>query len=547
MEYLSTMNVRSRLALGFSVILALMMLLTVLGIQKVNFIDRTLAVITDVNSVKLRYAINYRGSVHDRAIAIRDVAIARNLQEITSFEKTINELEAFYIVSENKMAEMLKSGVHFSNEELAILKRINDIQRHTMPLVKNILVEKKTMQPVTDTILDKVRPAFITWLNTINEFIDYQEAKNKVLTPEARIVAGGFQDLMIILSALSLAVSIFIGLLIEKSFRNSLGGEPKEIEAIVKKIAQGDLSSVALANGEETGVYREILTMVDSLKGIVENINASTIQLNASSVDMSESASSVSRSSESQMVQLEQTSTAMNEMTTTVVEVARNAQKASVAADQANNHSSEGIIVVDEMNSNISTLVDGITDVQQVMNQLENEIISISSIVEVISGISEQTNLLALNAAIEAARAGEQGRGFAVVADEVRSLANRTQDSTSEIQVMISSLQTESKNSVELMQVNVKNAQSTAEKSNKANEALEAIRHSISIIQDMNNQIATSAEEQTLVAGEINQSIVGINDISKVTFDSSEKNTRSSQELSNIATSLNKSIEFFKV
>jgi len=547
MEYLSTMTVRSRLALGFSVILALMMLLTILGIQKVNFIDRTLAVITDVNSVKQRYAINYRGSVHDRAIAIRDVAISRNLQEITTFEKTIHELEAFYTISEKKMAEMLKDGVYFSNEEREILERIKSIQRHTMPLVKDILVAKKNMQPVTDTLLDKVRPAFIIWLNTINEFIDYQEAENKALTPEARIVAGGFQDLMIILSVLSLAVSIFIGLLIEKSFRNSLGGEPKDIEAIVKKIAQGDLSSVALTNGEETGVYREVLTMVGSLKDIIENINASTIQLNALSVHMSESASSVNCSSESQMMQLEQTSTAMNEMTTTVIEVAHNAQRASVSADQANDNSSKGIIVVDEMNTNISTLVGGITDVQQVMNQLESEIVSISSIVEVIRGISEQTNLLALNAAIEAARAGEQGRGFAVVADEVRSLANRTQDSTNEIQAMISSLQTESKNSVALMQVNVENAQSTAEKSNKANEALEAIRHSISIIQDMNNQIATSAEEQKLVSGEINQNIVGINDIAKVTFDSSEKNTLSSEELSNIATSLNKSVEVFKL
>jgi methyl-accepting chemotaxis protein len=352
----------------------------------------------------------------------------------------------------------------------------------------------------------------------------------------------------LIIALVLIILSLYIVyLIVMKIMYLPIGGEPKEIEAIVTKIAQGDLASVAPASGQETGIYRAILTMVDSLKGIIEHINVSTVQLSASSAELSESASSVNRSSESQMMQLEQTSTAMNEMTVTVDEVARNALEASTAADEANNHSSEGIIVVDEMNTNIATLVDGITDVQQVMEKLEGEIISIGSIIEVIRGISEQTNLLALNAAIEAARAGEQGRGFAVVADEVRSLANRTQDSTNEIQAMISSLQTESKNSVELMQVNVDNAQLTAEKSNKANEALEAIRHSISTIKDMNNQIATSAEEQTLVAGEINQSIVGINDIAKVTFDSSEKNMNSSQELSNIAISLNKSVEVFKL
>ena len=287
--------------------------------------------------------------------------------------------------------------------------------------------------------------------------------------------------------------------------------------------------------------------MVGSLKDIIENINTSSTQLNSVSKTMSESASKVNESSESQMIQLEQTSTAMNEMTMTVDEVARNALQASTAADQANEQSNQGIAVVSDMNTNISILVNGITSVQQVMAKLEGEIDDIGSIIEVIRSISEQTNLLALNAAIEAARAGEFGRGFAVVADEVRSLANRTQASTTEIQAMINSLQNESKNSIELMQVNVNNAQMTAEKSQQANNALEEIRRSVSVIQDMNNQIATSAEEQTLVAGEINQSIVGINDIAKVTFDSSANNAKRAQELLSISIDLNKSVDVFKL
>ncbi|WP_413692721.1 methyl-accepting chemotaxis protein [Psychromonas sp. KJ10-2] len=326
-----------------------------------------------------------------------------------------------------------------------------------------------------------------------------------------------------------------------------VGGEPADIEKIVENIAQGKLSSVAPATGQETGIYSAILTMVDSLKDIIEHINVSSSQLNSASTQMSESASNVNRSSETQMMELEQTSTAMNEMAVTVDEVARNALSASTAADEANNQSNKGIEVVNGMNADISTLVEGVTGVQQVMNKLEGEIDNIGSIIEVIRAISEQTNLLALNAAIEAARAGEQGRGFAVVADEVRSLANRTQESTTEIQTMINSLQTESKNSVELMQVNVNNAQSTAVKSQEANQALEEIRHSVSIIQDMNNQIATSAEEQTLVAGEINQSIVGINDMAKITSESSANNAKRADELLDIANALSKSVEVFKL
>lgn len=352
----------------------------------------------------------------------------------------------------------------------------------------------------------------------------------------------------LLLALIFIVVSLYVVyLIVMKVMYLPIGGEPTEIEAIVQKIAEGDLRSVTAATGKETGVYKALLTMVDSLKDIIESINTSSQQLNTSSIDMSKSASGVNKSSESQMMQLEQTSTAMNEMTVTVDEVARNALEASTAADEANNHSNQGISVVSAMNGDISTLVLGITDVQKVMNKLEGEIENIGNIIEVIRAISDQTNLLALNAAIEAARAGEFGRGFSVVADEVRSLANRTQESTSEIQGMINSLQNESKNSVELMQVNVNNAQSTAEKSQEANNALEEIRRSVSIIQDMNNQIATAAEEQTLVAGEINESIVGINDIAKVTFDSSANNSKSAKELLNIATALNERVEIFKL
>lgn len=352
----------------------------------------------------------------------------------------------------------------------------------------------------------------------------------------------------LLIALIFIVISLYsVYLIVMKVMYLPIGGEPTEIEAVVQKIAQGDLRSVTQATGKETGVYKALLTMVDSLKEIIESINVSTQQLNSSSVSMSQSATSVNSSSESQMIQLEQTSTAMNEMTVTVDEVARNALQASTAADEANDYSNQGISVVNVMNNDISTLVDGITDVQKVMDKLEGEIENIGNIIEVIRGISDQTNLLALNAAIEAARAGEFGRGFSVVADEVRSLANRTQESTAEIQSMINSLQSESKNSVQLMQVNVNNAQSTADKSQEANNALEEIRRSVSVIKDMNNQIATAAEQQTLVAGEINQSIVGVNDIAKVTFDSSANNTKSAEELLDIANALNKRVEIFKL
>ena len=143
MQFLENLCIRKKLMFGYGVILALMVILTILGIQKVSFIDQTLSVITDVNSVKQRYAINYRGSVHDRAIAIRDVGIARNSSEIASFEREINELAGFYAQSERNMQSMLRSDVEFSGQERQILNEIDGIQSRTLPLIENILTAKK--------------------------------------------------------------------------------------------------------------------------------------------------------------------------------------------------------------------------------------------------------------------------------------------------------------------------------------------------------------------------------------------------------------------
>ena len=143
MQFLENLCIRKKLMFGYGVILALMVILTILGIQKVSFIDQTLSVITDVNSVKHRYAINYRGSVHDRAIAIRDVGIARNSSEIASFEREINELASFYVESERNMQSMLRSDVEFSGQERQILNEIDGIQSRTLPLIENILTAKK--------------------------------------------------------------------------------------------------------------------------------------------------------------------------------------------------------------------------------------------------------------------------------------------------------------------------------------------------------------------------------------------------------------------
>tara|TARA_R110001583_G_scaffold52393_1_gene162773 strand:+ start:14959 stop:16842 length:1884 start_codon:yes stop_codon:yes gene_type:complete len=354
----------------------------------------------------------------------------------------------------------------------------------------------------------------------------------------------------LIQSVIIAIVTILIALvatyiIVNKLMYIPIGGEPKDIEKLVDQIAKGDLSVAGTESGKETGIYASIFVMLIRLKSSIENINQATKELTMSAEQTSISAIELNNSSEAQMLQIEQTSTAMNELTVTAQEVASNAVQASTAAQEAFLHADNGMLVVNEMSKSISRLVKGIENVVTVNSQLEIETQSIGSILEVIDGISEQTNLLALNAAIEAARAGEHGRGFAVVADEVRNLANRTKESTSEIQEMISKLQLQAKKSVDLMNDNVKDAQETTNKSKQASSALDAIRSSVTIIEDMNSQIATAAEEQTHVATEINTSIVQINDEAKTTVERSKGNKTQADKLAEISLHIKESVDVF--
>jgi methyl-accepting chemotaxis protein len=237
----------------------------------------------------------------------------------------------------------------------------------------------------------------------------------------------------------------------------------------------------------------------------------------------------------------------MRQMTTTVQEVARHAEEAASAALAADKDANNGRAIVKKTIDSINVLSGDIHNATSVIQKLQSESNEIGSVLDVIRGIAEQTNLLALNAAIEAARAGEQGRGFAVVADEVRTLASRTQQSTQDIQKMIEKLQSGADDAVKTMEHSLSQVSSSVEQANQTGNSLDTITTAVSTINQMNVHIASAAEQQRLVAEEINRNIENISQISEKSASAARETSSASEELQNWTLRLNNLIDHFRI
>ncbi|MDO6496771.1 methyl-accepting chemotaxis protein [Photobacterium sanguinicancri] len=547
MDIFLKLTVRTRLIMGFGITLFLMILLTTLGIQKVNIIDYTLTEMTDVNSVKQRYAINYRGSVHDRAIAIRDIAIARTPQEISNLEQEINQLKDFYKQSETNMNLMRSQGVVFTAEEQRILSNIESIQHQTLPLVERIIREKKSGLLTNDIILDAARPSFIQWLKAINQFIDYQEELNHVLTPEAREVAGGFQQLMLLLSSFALMMSLLIGFMIERSFRSSLGGEPWELSEMIKKISKGDLSQSFYRTEEAVGIYHSLIVLNNKVGAAIKNSSDISAHVAASSQQLTDVMQSTANNARQEFAQVEEISIAIDELSITSKEVTSKAVQAEEEVKKAIDSVYEGNKTLDESVILTQKINESVQQTADMIAELKTNTMGIGEVTAVISSISDQTNLLALNAAIEAARAGEYGRGFAVVADEVRNLASKTQESTQSIQKIIAQLQEQSEKANDNMISNVELIQESVTLSENVKSSFDYIETSVQSISKINSLVACTSQEQFTLTERVALNTSKTFDLVNQNVSAINQTQQAAKELSQLAVAQKDELAFFKV
>ena len=357
--------------------------------------------------------------------------------------------------------------------------------------------------------------------------------------------ASHAREAQLVSALLALILGSLAALLITRQITNPL----QKTLSVVERIADGDLSAdLHTERRDELGLLQQgVHRMGESLRVLIGGIRDSVTQIASAAEELSAVTEQTRAGVNTQMVETDQVATAMHEMAATVQEVAHNAENASQAANEADGEARQGDRVVAEVIGQIERLAGEVDRSTQAMQVLQQESDKIGSVMDVIRAVAEQTNLLALNAAIEAARAGEAGRGFAVVADEVRGLAQRTQKSTEEIAELVAGLQQRTQQVAEVMNNSRAITDNSVTLTRQAGEALAGITSRVSNIQAMNLQIAAAAEEQSAVAEEISRSVVNVRDVSERSAAASDETASSSIELARLGGELQQLVSRFRL
>jgi methyl-accepting chemotaxis protein len=516
----STQTIGARLGMGFGVTFILMVGLAGLAINRVGSIDDTLRRVNDVNNVKQRHAINFRGSVHDRAIAVRDVVLAPDAAAVQAQVARIKTLDDNYQRSAGPLDALFASGV--TADEKAALAGIKDTERRVQPLIAKV-IELRNADSTADAstlLAQQAGPAFVDWLASVNKLIDLEEKMSQDATAGARALSGSFFTWMLVLCAIAIAAGIASAWYIGRGLLRQLGGQPDYAAGIVTSIAAGDLSvPIVTAHDDRTSLLFAMKGMRDSLVEIVAQVRAGTETIASASTEIAAGNFDLSSRTERQAGTLEETASSMEELTSTVRQNADNARQANVLAESASEVAVRGGAVV--------------AQVVETMASINESSTKIVDIIGVIDGIAFQTNILALNAAVEAARAGEQGRGFAVVATEVRSLAQRSASAASEIKALIGS--------------SVERVEAGARLVDEAGTTMEEIVTSVKRVTDIMAEISHASQEQSTGIESVNRAVGEMDEATQQNAALVEQATSAAASLQSEAQTLASVVSIFKL
>lgn len=456
-------------------------------------------------------------------------------------ENKYNKTEYVYVADENMnfIATPLDPELHgtsFNDFKDSKGNSVGKILKNAVNRSPNGIAQYEwTQKQVDGSVEDKLSIAQKTpiWGWYVGTGIGFSEV-------EARFWSSAkWQVFICLVLTAALGVALFWS---TRKLLDDLGGEPKRVLRLVQKIASGDLTGSTTTQNctaRPDSIFGSMIQLRESMAKILGSIDDSVQKLRNETHDANNRSAEIDRTFESQRTEIDMVATAMTEMSTTSQTVADSAGAAAQSTVEADQQGVKAHEIVDSAVNSIETLATQIDDASIVITELGNDVSNIVSVLDVIRGIADQTNLLALNAAIEAARAGEQGRGFAVVADEVRNLAKRTQDSTAEIQNMIERLESGSHRGVETMSMSKTSSISTVSQTQEAAEALNQIAQALSSITDMNNHIASAADEQNKVGDDISNRI---NIIAESSHDAAEL-AHSGRDATQVLTALTDELE----
>ncbi|RIJ09806.1 methyl-accepting chemotaxis protein [Pseudomonas sp. 91RF] len=539
---LRNLNIAPRAFLGFAFIALLVIVLGVFAVNRMSVI-RQASVEMQTNQLP---SVAYLGVVTENVLRLRilsfRILVNRDAAGLQEAQTRIGVL-----VDKVRSAQAAYAALPAESEERAqyqafatTLDNYLQAQNQMMELSRQDKVED--MRTLINT---KIKDGTDQMGEQLNKLIAINAAGAK----DASIQAGEHYDSaitgVVIVAVIAAVATVLLALLLTRSIVTPLN----RAVAAAQTIADGNLTKAIEVDGkdEPARLLEALAVMQTNLRKTIEQIAGSATQLGAAAEELSAVTEEASRGLQQQNDEIEQAATAVNEMTAAVEEVARNAVSTSEASNQSTHAAREGRDQVVKTVDAIQTMTQDVQNTAQMIEGLAAQGRDIGKVLDVICAIAEQTNLLALNAAIEAARAGEAGRGFAVVADEVRALAHRTAQSTQEIEKMVAGIQNGTGEAVESMQQSNQRTQTTLEMARAAGVALEQITQSIHQINERNLVIASASEEQAQVSREVDRNLVNIRDLATQSAAGANQTSAATHELSRLAVDLNAMVARFVI
>ncbi len=541
----SEISFKLRLLLGFAVPLSALLILGLISIWAIKESNQGLKTVYEDRVIPLSslktiaddYAVHIIDAINKADAGLLNAEIA--YKSITEAQTRIDTLWASFLQTHltPREAQLAKEA------ETLFIPADRDIQQALTLLsglsgnVKNQLyVINGPLYLSIDPISDKINQLVELQLDVAHsEYLHAQEHGTEI--------RAGVIGLLITALIGSAASGIYIVMRVSRQ----LGGEPEAVRQTTSQVAQGDLTVQTPKDSHPNSILSAVGTMTKDLENVVQNVKGSTQEIAALGAQLHNRTEATRDLLTTQKNETNQIASAMAEMSVTVHEVAKNTASAAEASHIVEEEMENGLSIVDESIQSIHHLAQEVKQSAQVITQLAKDSEEIETILSVIGSIAEQTNLLALNAAIEAARAGEQGRGFAVVADEVRTLASRTHDSTQQIQEMVRRIQHSVGESVSVMKNNETVAQKSVSLAERTQQSLNRVSEAVKTVNNMNTQIASAAEEQSLVAEEIHRNIDVINAITNDSNDAFSEVWQAASNLSSVAENLEAHVSYFRL